>query len=68
MKTLTHDQRVSLAEFFANLAVAWLAAGIIAPSLEGRSLQEALKTGVISVIWSLFSILVMLYLTKGGRK
>lgn len=62
------DQRMALAGFFANFAVAWLAGGIIGPFLEQKSLENTLKPGIFSLFWGGFSIWAMLFLTKGGKK
>jgi len=68
VKKLSSDQRRALSEFLANLAVAWLAAGIIAPTIEKKNLLEAIQSAIMPVLWAGFSLLAMLSLTKGERK
>lgn len=67
MKKLSAKQRQLLAEFAANLAVAWLAAGIIAPLITGRVFQEIAKAGLMAVTWTGFLIIFSLYLLKGVK-
>ena len=67
MKKLSKDQRRLLAEFCANLGIAWLAAGIIAPLVTDRVFSEVVKPGLIAVSWTGFLIIFSLYLLKGAR-
>lgn len=68
MKRLSLDQRRALGEFCGNFAVAWLAAGVVGPYVTGKSFLEVSKSAIFSVIWAGVLLIVMLYLTKGGRK
>lgn len=65
MERLSTGQRKALAEFFTNAAVAWLSAGIIAPFLTGRKLEEFTAFGLWGFFFATVFITVSLYLTKG---
>jgi len=67
VKRLSLDQRRVLAEFCANFAVAWLAAGVVGPYVAGKSLLEVSKPAIFSVIWAGVLLIVMLYLTRGEK-
>jgi len=67
MKELSKNQRGLLAEFCANLGVAWLAAGIIAPLVIGRVFSEVVKSGLMAVSWTGFLIIFSLHLLKGAK-
>jgi hypothetical protein len=67
MDRLTLDQRKVLAEFCANFAVAWLAAGLVAPLVVGKTLAEISKQGfLMSLGWGMFFVGSAAYLVKGG--
>jgi len=68
MKGFSKDQRRALSEFCANFAVAWLAAGLVAPYAAGKTLEEASRSASMSVIWAGVLVVVMLFLTKGEKK
>ena len=63
-KGLSFDQRKVLAEFCANFAVAWLAAGVITPYVAEKGLSEVIKPVGMSVFWAGFSLVFMLFLVK----
>jgi len=67
VRKLSLDQRRVLAEFCANFAVAWLAAGVIAPYVAGISFLEVIKPVAMSVFWAGFLVTLMLFLVKGGK-
>ena len=64
MIKLSKEQAKLLAEFFANLGVAWLAAGIVAPLITGKIVSEMIKSGLIAVSWTGFLLIFSLYLFK----
>jgi len=65
MERLSTGQRKALAEFFTNAAVAWLSAGIIAPLLTGRKLEEFTTFGIWGLFFACVFITISLYITKG---
>jgi hypothetical protein len=67
---LSKDQKYLLAEFCNNFAVAWLAAGVIVPSLTAKTLSEFSVPALQSAYWATILLFFMLYLTreKKGRK
>lgn len=64
MKNLSEAQRLVLAEFCGNFAVAWLAAGIVGPIIVERTFIIAVKPVIMSIIWASMLLFVMLYLTR----
>ena len=64
MKKLTKDQRKLLAEFLGNFAVAWLAAGIIAPVMKGGIDTNDFTKIFFSITYSVILIFLMLNLVK----
>jgi len=67
MEQLSLNQRKALAEFCANFAVAWLAAGVIAPFVAGEYLLDIFSVIAMSVSWAGVSLAFMLFLTQGGK-
>ena len=68
MKNLTKEQRVVFAEFLGNFAVAWLAAGLIAPFVTKEELGKVIQQSLIPVMLATVLLITMLYLTKGRMK
>lgn len=68
MKKLSWDQRRALAEFCANFAVAWLAAGVIGPLVAGWNLSAMLRPATMSTLWAGVLLIIMLYLTRRSKK
>jgi hypothetical protein len=67
MLKLSKEQAKLLAEFFANLGVAWLAAGIITPLLTGKVFSEVINSGLIAVSWTGFLLIFSLHLLEGVK-
>lgn len=67
MNKLSLEQRRAFAGFWAQLAVAWIAGGIIGPYLAGSQPYPIVKFAVVSS-WTGVSLIFMLYLTQGGKK
>lgn len=66
METLTSDQRKVLAEFCANFAVAWSAAGVVAPLIAGKGVVEIITPkSLMSVGWTIFFLGSAAFLVKG---
>jgi len=68
VKNLTKEQRVVFAEFLGNFAVAWLAAGLIAPFVTKEELGKVIQQSLIPVMLATVLLITMLYLTKGRMK
>lgn len=69
MFKFSKDQKFLFAEFCGNFAVAWLAAGLIAPlfiGIENNDLFKLILTASLS--WSGFLLIFMLYLGRGENK
>lgn len=67
-KGLSLKQKEKLADFCANFAVAWLAAGIITPYLAGKEFSQIIKSIGMSLFWAGFSLVFMLSLVKEEKK
>lgn len=61
MRKFSRDQRIVTAEFLGNFAVAWLAAGLIVPVLQGDFSQEKLLGITMATSWSLALLIYMVY-------
>jgi len=68
MERLTINQRKILAEFCANFAVAWLAAGIIGPVVAKREPSEIGFSVAISLIWGGLSLISGVLLVKETKQ
>lgn len=69
MFKFSRDQKFLFAEFCGNFAVAWLAAGLIAPlfiGIESRNLFRLILASSFS--WSGVLLIFMLYLVRGENK
>lgn len=64
---LSLEQRRVFAGFWAQLAVAWLVAGLIGPYFADIQSYSAPKLMLV-VFWTGTSIAFMLHLTRGGKK
>ncbi len=66
-KNLSPKQKEKLAEFCGNLAVTWLAAGIIPSFIAGKITIELFKPAVISLVPAGVLLTIMLSLVKGEK-
>lgn len=67
MKRLSHSQRFILAEFLANIAVAWFAGGIVGPVFVSKNLLESLGSSFWAVVFAVLSLVFALWIVKGGK-
>jgi hypothetical protein len=63
-KGLSQKQKEKLAEFCANFAVAWLAAGLIGPYFAKESLEIVLRSASTAILMAGFLLMLMLSLIK----
>jgi len=64
MRKLSVGQKRALAEFFANGAVAWLSAGVIAPFFASKKLVDFIGIGTWGILLTLIFISVSLFISK----
>lgn len=68
MEKLAREQRRLLADFCSNFAIAWFAAGLVAPIFTGKSFEEINKSVIAAIVLGGVFLLIGVSLIKEGAR